>query len=349
MRVPFTNLEIRTQPANYTDAVIEVLQASASGSERARGRIPAAAEVCAALWARAFASARVTPDTPETRALTPEVLGLLGRELCLNGEAVFKIEVEGGRVSLVPATSWDITGGSDWTYRLDMAQPSATVTQTVDSISVVHIRDGARAAEPWKGRGLLQLGKDAVRLAALLELALGDEASISVGSLMPLPSAGANTHDLQRDLNNLKGEVRVVESTGANWNQGAGAQQRPIQDWTPKRLGPNPPVSLETLYEAVSRHVLAMRSVPLGLVTRSDGTLLRESYRQFLHGAIQPVSKAVIAELGDKLEVDGIDFDFSALMASDITGRARAFGSMVTGGMAVEQAARLSGLLIQDE
>ena len=349
LSIPFTNLELRAQPHNYTDAILEVLKAKADGSERARGKIPAAAEVCASLWARAFESAVVTPDTPQTRALTPEVLGQMGRELCLNGEAVFKIDVDGGRVSLIPANTWDISGSADWTYKLSIAQPSATVTETVDGVGVVHIRDGSSVSEPWKGRGLLQLGKDAVRLAALLELALGDEASISVGNLMPLPEKGASAEDLQRDLNALHGEIRVVESTGGNWGKGAGASQRPIQDWSPKRLGPNPPVTLETLYEAVSRHILAMRSVPLGLVTRSDGTLLRESYRQFLHGAIQPVSKAVIAELGDKLDVDGIAFDFSELMASDIAGRARAFGSMVTGGMKVKQAARLSGLLIQDE
>lgn len=349
LSIPFTNLELRSQPQNYTDAILEVLEQNAQGSKRARGKVPAAAEVCASLWARAFTSAKVTPDTPETRALTPEVLGQMGRELCLNGEAVFKIDVDGGRVSLIPATTWDITGSADWTYRVNIAQPSATLTETVDGVGVVHIRDGASVSEPWKGRGLLQLGKDAVRLAALLELALGDEASISVGNLMPLPGKGASAEDLQRDLNALHGEIRVVESTGGNWGKGAGASQRPIQDWTPKRLGPNPPVTLETLYEAVSRHILAMRSVPLGLVTRSDGTLMRESYRQFLHGAIQPVSKGVTAELVEKLEVSDIRFDFSELMASDISGRARAFGSMVKGGMDAEKAASLSGLLIQDE
>ena len=206
-------------------------------------------------------------------------------------------------MSLIPAKSWDISGHADWTYDLTIAQPSATVKQTVDGIGVVHVRDGSSVSEPWKGRGLLQLGKDAVKLAALLELALSDESSISVGSLMPLPSAGDDTEDLQRDLNSLRGEIRVVESTGSNWSLGNGANQSPIQDWTLKRLGPNPPVTMETLYESVSRHILAMRNVPLGLVTRSDGTLLRESYRQLLHGAIQPVARGVISELTDKLEV----------------------------------------------
>ena len=203
------------------------------------------------------------------------------------GEAVFKIDVQGGRVSLIPVKSWDISGHADWTYDLSISQPSATVKQTVDGIGVVHVRDGSSVSEPWKGRGLLQLGKDAVQLAALLELALSDESSISVGNLMPLPLAGDDTEDLQRDLNSLRGEIRVVESTNKDWDLGS-TNQPPIQDWTPKRVGPNPHVTMETLYKSVSRHILVMRNVPLGLVTRSDGTLLRESYRQLLHGAISP-------------------------------------------------------------
>ena len=39
---------------------------------------------------------------------------------------------------------------------------------------------------------------------------------------------------------------------------------------------------------------------------------------------------------------DDFEFDFSPLMASDLAGRARAFGQMVKGGMDVEKAARLT-------
>ena len=51
------------------------------------------------------------------------------------------------------------------------------------------------------------------------------------------------------------------------------------------------------------------------------------------------------AELADKLERPGLALDFSGLFASDITGRARAFGSLATGGMDIERAAALSSLL----
>ena len=52
----------------------------------------------------------------------------------------------------------------------------------------------------------------------------------------------------------------------------------------------------------------------------------------------------VAAELSEKLDTP-ITLDWEELRASDIAGRARAFGTMVTGGMDLTQAAALSGLL----
>ena len=46
-----------------------------------------------------------------------------------------------------------------------------------------------------------------------------------------------------------------------------------------------------------------------------------------------------------KLDRPGLALSFDRLFASDVTGRARAFASMVNGGMDIERAAGLSGLL----
>ena len=51
------------------------------------------------------------------------------------------------------------------------------------------------------------------------------------------------------------------------------------------------------------------------------------------------------AELADRLDRAGLTLDFSTLFASDITGRARAFASMVQADIEIERAAALSGLL----
>ena len=186
-------------------------------------------------------------------------------------------------------------------------------------------------------------------LAALIEAGYSEEFALSVGQIIPLPVANAGQAQLQADINSLGGDVRLVESSSGNFDMGAAANSRPIQDWSPKRIGPNPPAQTETLYESINRHILALRGVSPSLLGGSDGTFARESYRQFLRGAIMPAAKLVASELSAKLEVQGLQFDFSDLMASDITGRARAFQSLVGGGMSLQDAVANSGLLVQDD
>ena len=84
--------------------------------------------------------------------------------------------------------------------------------------------------------------------------------------------------------------------------------------------------------------------VPTSLLERADGTALREAWRQFLHASVMPVSLSVSAELSEKLDTD-IRLSFDRMFASDLSGRARAFQSMVGGGMDVQKAAALAGLM----
>ena len=85
---------------------------------------------------------------------------------------------------------------------------------------------------------------------------------------------------------------------------------------------------------------------PVELISaRSDGAAVREAWRRYAHAFLTPVGGIVAAELADKLERPGLALDFSGLFASDITGRARAFNSLVQGGMDTDKAAQLSGLL----
>ena len=98
----------------------------------------------------------------------------------------------------------------------------------------------------------------------------------------------------------------------------------------------------------MSRSLLAAAGVPAALLGNADGSLLRESQRQFLHTTVTPVARIAAEELALKLDTPGLRFDHSSMYASDITGRARAFGSMVKAGMDVQRAAILS-VLISDE
>ena len=60
-----------------------------------------------------------------------------------------------------------------------------------------------------------------------------------------------------------------------------------------------------------------------------------------------PWGRLVEAELQDKLE-DTVTLSWQELRASDLSGRARAFQSMVGGGMAVDQAVAVAGLMVED-
>ena len=62
-----------------------------------------------------------------------------------------------------------------------------------------------------------------------------------------------------------------------------------------------------------------------------------------------PRGRIVETELRSKLNDPGIAFDWSELRASDLASRARAFQSMVGGGMPLDRAAALSGLMVPDD
>ena len=89
--------------------------------------------------------------------------------------------------------------------------------------------------------------------------------------------------------------------------------------------------------------------VPIGLLEKTDGAAMRESWRQLLHATIAPLGKIVETELRDKLDSPALAFSWSELRASDIAGRARAFGSLVGGGMEIDKALAVTGLLSQEE
>lgn len=65
-----------------------------------------------------------------------------------------------------------------------------------------------------------------------------------------------------------------------------------------------------------------------------------------MHSTISPMARIVEAELSEKLEAP-IGLGFESLYAADLAGRARAFQSLVGGGMEVDRAAALSGLMAE--
>ena len=183
---------------------------------------------------------------------------------------------------------------------------------------------------------------------------MGEEAGAATGHL--LPDAGVTDGDddgpdrnahLASDLRSISGKTFLVETTSAGWGEGRVAA--PQADWKPQRIGADPPRAAVDLRSEASMAVLAACGVPLSLVADRDGTAQRESWRRFLHGSLMPVAETVAAELSTKLCVPSLTLSFNRLFASDLSGRARAFQSMVGGGMEVARAAALAGLMEREE
>lgn len=350
MRFPWHRREQRQDavPESYTDARLAYLYDQALG---ASGDVQAlaAAEIAAGVWGRAFMSAQVFPDNLATRAITPATLELIGRELIRRGEALFEMFVRRGQLELQPACNWVVFGDVNphsWIYELNLAGPDETRTRKVAADRVTHLRYAVAPSEPWQGISPLANSRSTAGLAAMLERRLGEEVGGPTGSLIPVPDA--SDKKLQTDIANLKGRTALVETTSSGWQLGSGGAPR-FSDWSPKRVGADPPETLPKLRTDAALHVLAACGVPTELLEAGEGTRKREAWRQFLHGTVQPVAKLVTAELAEKLDTPDLSLSFEGLFASDLQGRARSFQSMVGGGMDVAKAAALSGLLMPDD
>ena len=347
MRWPWSRVE--TRASSYGDAVVSALLAAATGTGTENALTTAALEACAALYAGAFSRARLEPDVA---GVTPATLALIARDLIRKGASMHLVDFAEGMVLLRPSGSWDIRGADDpgsWRVRLDLFGPSGSVTRYVPHSAVVHCRYAIDAARPWLGVGPLQWAGSTAALAGRLETGLANEAGAPSAQLLPVPADGGSGGDddplkqLKADIAAAKGKAVLVETTAAAWGQGpAGAPRR---DWQQSRLGFEPPDISRTMREDVFSHVLAACNVPPALVhERAEGTSQREALRRWVHLAVEPMGALVAAELAAKLDRPGLTLDFSALMASDLPGKARAIKGLVEAGLELPAAAAIAGL-----
>ena len=279
------------------------------------------------------------------------MLERIGRELTRTGECLFYFRVGRDGLRLFPVVSHDITGTFDpfsWRYRLDLSGPSGTWSINARPEQVLHVKYMVEKERPWQGVGPLDVARSAGRLSAEVNTALKDEASGPRGSVLPVPKDGGEKtlETLKAQLSGLNGKTALVETTAGGWGQGQ--VQAPRGDWKPQRLGANMPDSLVALRNDADRLILAVLGVPIGLLEKTDGGGMRESWRQLLHATIAPLGKIVETELRSKLDSPALSFSWSELRASDISGRARAFGSLVAGGMEIDKALAVTGLLSQE-
>ena len=344
---PFDNGKLETR-ASYTDTLIAALVSRAQGKTLAIPSATAALEACAGTVGRGFAASEVSGPDSLTQALTPSIMEMIGRSLIRTGEIVFLIDTTSGRLRLVPAETHDVTGGpfpEEWEYRLTLGGPSRTHTYDyVPAQSVLHFRYACDASTPWAGRGPIQVAALAGRLSAETVRALGDESSGPVGRLLGIPVDGADAtvEGLKADIKNAAGRVALLE-TGDWGNSGGDAKV----DLKAERFGAEPPASLVDLVDVSSREIYAACGFNAALWGGSQAASVREAWRLALFGVLSPLGRLVEAELKDKLD-DEVSLSWQELRASDLSGRARAFQSMVGGGMDISKAIAVAGLMVED-
>ena len=336
-------------PAAALDAVL----AAYSHGDGAGAAQAAATETAAGLVARAFASAAVDGPANLVAALTPHALATMGRSLIRDGESIWLLEVStAAGVTLTAASDAYIVGPPDpaaWIYRLTLDGPNQTATVVRPAQSVVHVSLAADPARPWQGIAPLSAARAAARLHAATSHTLGNEAAMPHGGFLPVPheqdSRGGGVEELRGQVGRMAGRIAVVETMAGGWD---GGERAPARDWEVRRFGADPPDALVQLHQAGFDQALAACGVSPALFGTSTAAAARESYRQFLHALVEPLGHLAAAELSAKLDAE-ISLSFEALGAGDIASRARAFQSLVNGGMDVERAAALSGLLRADD
>ena len=347
MKWPFgNNLETRAD-SSYTDTLIASLVSRAQGKSLAVPSATAALEACAGTVGRGFAASEITGPGSLTRALSPSIMEMIGRSLIRAGELVLLIDSSSGSLRLIPAQTHDVEGGPDpstWEYTVTAGGPSRTDTHEVPGTSVLHFRAACDPATPWRGNSPIAVAHLAGKLSAETVRALAEESSGPVGSLLGIPVDGQDTTvaGLKADITSAKGRVALLET--GDWDNSGEAKV----DLLARRFGPSPPASLVQLLSAASQEVYAACGLNAALWGGAGGAgATREAWRLALFGVLSPLGRLVEAELRDKLD-DEVSLSWQELRASDLSGRARAFQSMVGAGMAIDKAVAVAGLMVED-
>ena len=342
--------------SGYTSALLAAAEADAAGGVGGMATATAAVETAAGLWARGLSLARVEPQGPRTRALTPSLLAMVGRALCRRGEITFDLRVEAGELLLLPASSsYVIRGTGDpgsWIYTVTVDGPAGTETHWRRREAVAHIQYLTDPDRPWLGRAPWASAPLSARLLAGVERQFAGEAGGASGYVMAVPDTGdkgeAEDADgeadplttLRRDLAAAGGKTTLAPAQAGGW--GAGPSAAPQNEYASRRFGLTPPPGAVELRRDVERSILAASGIPPVLVNhQAPGTSLRESWRQFQTGTIEPLATIVSAQLSEAL---GVDVRLEVPRPSDVATLARAVGSLTTAGMTVQDAREVVGL-----
>ena len=330
-----------TRSGGYTELVLRGIDAKVTGSD-GDALVTGAVEVAAGIWGRALASAKVEG----AEALTPRRLHRIGRDLIRQGESLLEVRVAGGRVTLNPVFDWEVLEG--WRYRLTLPRPVGdSVVRTVPPEAVMHVKWAENPREPWCGLSPLEAAPALGTLAGRVERAVGQDLATPLAHLLPIPTDGGDKtlNSLRNDIGEANGAAVLLEGTSTGWEEGR-QHSGTKNDWHAQRLGPEIPTELRLAYRDIMSNVANACGIPPQLGDpASQGQGQREAYRRFVQLSVEPVADIIAETASEALDAD-VTLTFRDLWAHDLQGRASAFQRLVTGGMDIPEAVRVSGLLV---
>ena len=353
MRWPWqAKAEDREAEGGYTGIISQLVELQAAGTTQ-QASATAAMEAAAGALSRAFMACVVDAPPDVAAAISPRVLGQIGRDLVRVGESLHVLRMSGGELHLSPASTWYWEGGAnprEWTCTATTYGPSDSETYRVPFNSVVFVTWGNPTARPYHGLGPGSWARDTARLMSNAERSLADEAGGPVAQLLPIPSdPGDDKSDddplapIKATIKAAKGAALLVETTQGGWQEGRVAA--PQHDWKPSRLGPNPPEGFTKVAEQSFNRFLAAAGVPPGLFAAgADGTAMRESLRQWHMGVVRPMARMLETELTDKFGMAvALKFDGYPM---DMVSRAQVFAKLAAvEGVTPALALELSGMV----
>ena len=349
MNWKFWKKEQRDSGGDFSDAVVRLIEAQAAGTV-ADTSSTAAVEAASSWLSRALSSADVQAEGWARDAITPEVLGQIGRDLIRSGDSMHVIRVDNmGIVKLIPASSWHFEGNHDpysWTVRVTAYGPSTSTTWNLPASGVVFVRWGGTPGQPYVGTGPLSWAHTTARLQSEVERSLADEAGGPLAQLLAVPQDGGDggeddpLMELKADIRTARGKALLVETVAAAWGESRGAA--PQRDWVASRLGPNFPQSMAMVQEKSFMAVLAACGLSVALFDDSDGTSKREQLRQTHMNTVMPLARLLEHELTLKLETPiTLKFDNYPL---DMVSRAQVIEKLSRAGVAMNVAMAAVGL-----
>ena len=324
----------------FTDLKVSELERIAGGTGGAETL--AVAVSAASLWERTCSALAIEDGGEFAAALTPHLLGIVGRSLAVYGNAVFAIVTQGGKIALIPASGYDIVGGPNpttWRYRLDLMGSTLSDVIRTDAGSVLHFRVGADGTSPWHGTAPLRRSASTMILARRLEIALADEMTVPISRLLGVSGQKVGAERIMDGLCHGPGRAAFHIFQGP-------------ENGKPSRVGPEPTENEVELREQISDQIYALFGIsPLLFSTGADGQSLKEAKRLFLSTTLRGLVSMMEGEIAMKLMAPGVRLSMSPMFITDeetaalsVSRRASAFAKLTAGGVAMERALKLVGM-----